>query len=187
MKKILLSTSIFALITIGLVSTAKAQIPATRVPLGTVVSAAVPATPTAAPTSTVTTSIVEVLDLAVTSQTTSNFDFSNITTLDKGITNTNAVDFMFRSNKPWFVSIKADGANFTGGDASTPMPATTLQYSFTGVNTFTPLTETATFLGGSTAQARGAGTFSLDYKMNPGYNYGPGNYSLGITYTITNQ
>lgn len=179
MKKIF-TIAFFALI-IGVAGSAKAQF--TRFNTGDVITATSGST---SQNSTVNTAIAPIMDLAITGATSSSFDFSDIAKLDAGITNGNAVAFMFRSNKPWLITIKADGANFTGGDTDTPMPAGILQYAFAGQTNFKPLTTLATNLGGDQAQARGAGTFSLDYKMNPGYNYGPGNYSLGITYTITN-
>ena len=77
---------------------------------------------TAAPTGTFSVKIAEVLDLAVTSGAITTFDFNSIAKLDAGIETTNAVTLTYKSNKPWFINVTANSANFTGS-SPTPMPA----------------------------------------------------------------
>lgn len=140
----------------------------------------------AAPTATVTTTIAPILDLAVNQGSSVDFDFSDIAKLDEGITKEKAVKLSFRSNKDWVVNVNANAANFTGtgADVST-MPASVLQYRLGGTTTFKPLTETAAAVTNASNE-KGSGIIEVDYKMNPQYKYGPGDYTIELTYTISN-
>lgn len=143
----------------------------------------------ATPTATVAVKIAEVLDLAVTSGGTVTFDFNSIATLDAGITQANAVVLTYKSNKPWFINIKANTANFTGS-SETPMPASVIQYKLNSGGTFTALTTTEATLTGTAGakNARGTSTIGVDYRLNPGYIYAPAtDYGMVVTYTISNQ
>lgn len=69
------------------------------------------------------------------------------------------------------------------------MPASVVQFKLNGSGTYTPLSNTATSLSGTTAakNARGTATIGVDYKVNPGYAYAPAqDYGMVITYTISN-
>lgn len=143
---------------------------------------------TAAPTGTFSVKIAEVLDLAVTSGATTTFDFNSIAKIDAGIETQNAVTLTYKSNKPWFINVTANSANFTGA-SPTPMPASVVEFKLNGTNTYTPLSTTPTSLSGTSASknARGTATIGVDYKVNPGYTYAPANdYGMVITYTISN-
>lgn len=143
---------------------------------------------TAAPTGTFAVKIAEVLDLAVTSGATTTFDFNSIAKIDAGIETTNAVTLTYKSNKPWFINVKANSANFTGS-SPTPMPASVVQFKLNGTGTYVPLSTTPTSLSGTSAakNARGTATIGVDYKVNPGYSYAPADdYGMVITYTISN-
>ena len=143
---------------------------------------------TPAPTATVAVKIAEVLDLGVTSGGTVTFDFNSIATLDAGITQTNAVVLTYKSNKPWFININANSANFTGA-SPTPMPASIIQYKLNSGGTFTALSTTPASLTGTSGakNARGTSTIGVDYKLNPGYIYAPAtDYGMVVTYTISN-
>jgi spore coat protein U-like protein len=168
MKKILLVTAIISTI---IFSKAEAQV------LGT-----------AAPTATFAVKISEVLDLAVTSGASNTFDFNSIAKLDAGIETTNAVTLTYKSNKPWFVNVKANSATFTGSSV-TPMPISVVQFKLNGGGSYTTLSETPTSLSGTSLakNSRGTATLGVDYKVNPGYTYAPAaDYGLEITYTISN-
>ncbi|HXI00506.1 MAG TPA: hypothetical protein VNI52_09565 [Sphingobacteriaceae bacterium] len=143
---------------------------------------------TAAPTGAFTVKISEVLDLAVTSGATSTFDFNTIAKIDAGIETANAVTLTYKSNKPWFVNVTANSANFTGTSA-TPMPASVVQFKLNGAGSYSTLSTTPTSLSGTSAakNARGTATLGVDYKVNPGYDYAPAqDYGMVITYTISN-
>ncbi|HAL81047.1 MAG TPA: hypothetical protein DCO83_01495 [Mucilaginibacter sp.] len=138
---------------------------------------------------TVTTTIATILDLALTTGTTVPINFPDIASLDNGVTTTGAVSLTFRSNLPWFVNVAANSSTFSDGDHNTPMPSSVLFYKLGGTQTFIPLTTTASSVVGTTGAKvqRGAGTIAIDYYMNPRYDYGPGAYTLALTYTISNQ
>lgn len=143
---------------------------------------------TAAPTATFSVKIAEVLDLAVTSGASTTFDFNSIAKIDNGIETLNAVTLTYKSNKPWFINVTANSANFTGS-SPTPMPASVVQFKLNGTGTYVPLSTTPTSLSGTSAakNARGTATLGVDYKVNPGYSYAPAtDYGMVITYTISN-
>ena len=143
---------------------------------------------TAAPTGTFAVKISEVLDLAVTSGAANTFDFNSIAKLDAGIETLNAVTLTYKSNKPWFVNVNANSANFTGSSA-TPMPASVVQFKLNSGGSYTALSTTPASLSGTSAakNARGTATIGVDYKVNPGYDYAPAqDYGMVITYTISN-
>lgn len=172
MKKVLLTALFTSLLIITGATTSNAQ-----------------ALGTAAPTGTFAVKISEVLDLAVTSGSTVTFDFNSIAKLDAGIETLNAVQLTYKSNKPWFVTLNANTANFTG--TVTNMPASVIQYRLNGnTGAYTPLSTVPSALTGSssTKNAIGSSTIGVDYKLNPGYNYAPAtDYGMVITYTISNQ
>jgi hypothetical protein len=144
---------------------------------------------TAAPTGTFAVKISEVLDLAVTSGSTNTFDFNSIAKIDAGIETPNAVILTYKSNKPWFVTVAANSANFTG-TSTTPMPASIVEFKLNGAGSYVPLSTTATSLSGTSLSknTRGTATIGVDYKVNPGYSYAPAaDYGMVITYTISNQ
>jgi len=169
MKKILLAGS-FIIASLLLNNTAEAQV------LGT-----------SAPTGTFAVKISEVLDLAVTSGSTTTFDFNTIAKIDAGIETLNAVTLTYKSNKPWFVNVSAGSANFTGSSI-TPMPASVVQFKLNGASTYSTLSATPASLSGTSAakNTRGTSTIGVDYKVNPGYDYAPAqDYGMVITYTIS--
>lgn len=145
---------------------------------------------TATATSTVTAKIPVSLQLSVISGASVNFDFTGkVSQLSTGIEQLNAVSLSYSSNLPWFVTVNASGANFSGGSATNPMPASALQVKNDAGGTYTNLSTTPISLSGTTGSkiAPGAGTIGVDMKLKPGATVTPAsNYSLGITYTISN-
>ena len=143
---------------------------------------------TAAPTGTFAVKISEVLDLAVTAGALNTFDFNTIAKIDDGIETLNAVTLTYKSNKPWFVNVKANTADFTGSSI-TPMPASVVQFKLNGGSSYSTLSATPVSLSGTSAtkNTRGTATIGVDYKVNPGYSYAPAqDYGMVITYTISN-
>ena len=143
---------------------------------------------TAAPTGTFAVKISEVLDLAVTAGATNTFDFNTIAKIDAGIETLNAVTLTYKSNKPWFVNVNANSANFTGSSI-TPMPASVVQFKLNGGGSYSTLSATPASLSGTSAtkNTRGTAAIGVDYKVNPGYSYAPAqDYGMVITYTISN-
>ncbi len=143
---------------------------------------------TTAPTGSFIVKISEVLDLAVTSGASNTFDFNSIAKLDAGIETLNAVTLTYKSNKPWFINVNANSANFTGS-SETPMPASVIQFRLNGNTTYSTLSTVPASLSGTSAakNARGTASIGVDYKLNPGYAYAPAqDYGMVITYTISN-
>jgi hypothetical protein len=186
MKKFFLAGSFIAAILLFNASVSNAQV--VYIPAGSPIPSGGTNLGTPAQQAVVNTTIAQVLDLAVTTGQTVAINFPDIASLDNGVTVSNAVSLTFRSNLPWFVNVAANTPDFSGGDITTPMPSTILQYRLNG-GTFAPLSTTASSVVGTTGAkiVRGAGTIGIDYRMDPGYVYGPGAYSLNLTYTISNK
>jgi hypothetical protein len=89
---------------------------------------------------------------------------------------------------PWYVSISASSANFSGGSATSPMPASALMVKNDASGNYSALSTTPVSLSGTTGSkiAPGAGSIGVDMKLRPGPTVTPAsNYSLGITYTLS--
>lgn len=134
--------------------------------------------------------IPTVLDLQITSGANPIVDFNETGKIDAGIELQSATSITYRSNKAWFITIQAANANFSGGLAGTPMPASVIGYRLSGTgNNYTALTATAQPLVATTSSknVRGTGSYSLDFRIDPGYIYPPAqDYTLQIIYTISN-
>lgn len=139
---------------------------------------------------TVAVTIPTVLDLQINSGANPVVDFNVTSKIDNGIELIAATTMTYRSNKAWFVTIKSGSADFTGGVAGTPMPASVIKYRLNGFAAqYSPLSNIDQPLVASTGSKylRGTGSGSIDFQINPGYNYPPAqNYSLQIIYTISN-
>ncbi|HYK76376.1 MAG TPA: hypothetical protein VEV16_05320 [Daejeonella sp.] len=139
-------------------------------------------------TGTFAVKISEIIDLTVSSGNALTFDFNDMSKLDNGIEQLNAVTLTSKSNQPWFVSVKANAANFTGGDVTTPMPASVIKFKNADGGTYLPLSTTDAALSGTAGSKnpRGTSTIKVDYRLDPGYAYGPASdYAMTITYTIS--
>lgn len=139
---------------------------------------------------TVDINIPTVLDLQITSGLNPVANFDQTGKIDAGIELLAATSITYRSNKAWFVTIKAANANFSGGVAGNPMPASVIKYRLSGTgNAYIPLTaiETPLFATSASKYPRGTGSGSLDFWVDPGYIYAPAqDYTLQIIYTISN-
>ncbi|WP_340383754.1 hypothetical protein [Daejeonella sp.] len=139
---------------------------------------------------TVAITIPTVLDLQIISGANPVVDFNVTSKIDNGIELLAATTFTYRSNKAWFVTIKAGSADFTGGVSGSPMPASVIKYRLNGATLpYAPLSnlDQSLLANSGSKNARGTGSASIDFQVNPGYNYPPSqNYSLQVIYTISN-
>ena len=142
-------------------------------------------TTTATASQTVTLNLQNQIDIAVVAGTATgvNFVFDSPADYAAGITNTNASQFLVRSNKAWNVTVAAATANFTS-TAATAMPSNKLGVRLANGTTYNQLSTTAVNL---TTGARGSGNFTVDYNANPGFTYDAGAYALSVVYTATQQ
>lgn len=164
MKKILLTTALFASLFIINAVSAKAQD-----------STAV---------SNVAVTIATVTELTADNNNLATFAFTNGSELETGITQTNAVTIGYKSNKVTKVLIKASTSTFSGGAGD--MPVGVVSYKKNGAGSFVALTATDANL--STSQAKGSSSFGVDYKITPGLAYNPAtDYAVTIEYTLTSQ
>lgn len=141
-------------------------------------------------TKAITITIPTVLELELSSGASVTADFNQSVKLDNGLELLNASIITYKSNKSWFATIKAANPYFGGGDVSTPMPASVIQYRLNGSGmAYINLSDTEQILMGSSSAKldRGRGTGSIDFKINPGYIYPPAtDYNLQVIYTISN-
>ncbi len=164
MKTILTAAALFALFLIINTNTANAQ---------------------ATQTSNVAVTIATVTELTANNTSLATFAFASGAELETGITQANAVNLAYKSNKLTKITIKALGSGFFSSTAgSTDMPVSVIQWKKNGVGSLVPLSTTAADLVAS--QAKGSANFGVDYKITPGLQYNPANdYSVTIEYTLT--
>lgn len=138
---------------------------------------------------TVTATIQTVTVLSVTNNATTTITFSGPSQYAGAYTIANFNTVAVKSNKAWTLSISAATPFFSnsGVYSSSNMPASVLQYNVNGNATKKTLSTTAQQLAsGSNGNAAKAGnTFNVDITANPGYNYGPGIYTISTVYTLT--
>lgn len=163
MKRILLTISLLALI-LSIKTEAKAQVSAT---------------------SPIAVSIATVTELTANNTTLSPFVFTTGADLLAGLTQANAVNLAYKSNKQTTITIKAQGTGFfSSTTGSSDMPVSVISWKKNGVGSFVPLSTTATVLSGS--QAKGSDNFGVDYKITPTLAYDPAtDYNVTIEYTLT--
>ena len=120
-----------------------------------------------------------------TSATLSNAQYSS------GYTASNFNTISIKSNNNWALSVSSSTPFFSasGTYSSSNMPASVIGVAKSGQSSFVQLSSTAQQLasgnrGNTTASGN---SFNMDFKANPGYNYGPGIYSLTIVYTLAAQ
>lgn len=135
-------------------------------------------------------SIQSVLAFTITNNASPAITFTN-SQYTNGYVISNFNSFNVKSNQPWKLSVSAATANFSasGTYASSNMPASVIGVVKNGQSPYLQLTTTDQVLAtGNRGNASTAGnSFNMDFKANPGYNYGPGIYTLSIVYTLTAQ
>lgn len=136
-------------------------------------------------TSNVAVTIATVTELTANNTSLATFAFANGADLETGITQSNAVNLAYKSNKLTKITIKALGTGFFSSTAgSTDMPVSVIQWKKNGTGSLVPLSTTAADL--SPSQAKGSSNFGVDYKITPGLQYNPANdYTITIEYTLT--
>lgn len=96
-----------------------------------------------------------------------------------------------KSNVLWQLSFSAQNAFFTslsqGG--STNMPSSVVSIKLHNNSNYLQLTTTSTTLktGGRGTASSNGNTFDIDMKLNPGFGYSGGIYTIGLMYTLTQQ
>jgi len=136
-------------------------------------------------TSNVAVTIATVTELTANNTSLATFAFTNGAELEAGITQPNAVNLAYKSNKLTKITVKALGSGFfSSGAGSTDMPVSVIQWKKNNVGSFVPLSTTSSDL--SASQAKGSSNFGVDYKITPGLQYNPANdYAVTIEYTLT--
>ncbi len=131
-----------------------------------------------------------VLEVKMTSVADVVFDFLTTANYDDGITKTAATELKVKSTKPWTIKVQGSANNFnkltSGNPNDIPITALTIAPSgptpiFLAINSTTGTTIKEGIKGGNGASGN---TFTLDYKMNPGYVQ-QDTYDLSVTYTIS--
>jgi len=119
-----------------------------------------------------------------------NYNFSTATALESGIASTDPVTLTYKSNGLSYISINAQAANFTGGEAGNPMPASVIKWRVGNSGSYTNLSNSpADVLGSASSKnARGTGSVAVNYLVQPGLTYAPASdYAINVVYTLTAQ
>lgn len=134
--------------------------------------------------------VATVMNLNVV-QNISSINFSTFDQFNNGITVSNYSTLQLKTNVNWTFSVSTNTQFFSasGASASPNMPASILQMAMSTSPTYYTLSTTpqqinAGTLGDLTAPGN---VFNVNLKATPGYDYGPGTYSITITYTIAAQ
>ncbi len=129
-----------------------------------------------------------VLNLNVV-QNIASLNFSTLDQFNNGITVSNYSTMQIKGNFDWTFSVSTTTQYFTasGASASPNMPASILQMSLSTSPTYYTLSTTPQQIsaGSQGDETETGNLFNVNLKANPGYDYGPGTYSITITYTIT--
>lgn len=135
-----------------------------------------------------TVNVQTVMNLTVV-QNIASLTFSTLDQFSNGITVNNYSTIQIKSNSDWIFSVKTGTEYFaaSGASSTSNMPASILQMAAGSNPTYFPLGLTAQQLAaGSQGDLTETGNlFNVHLKANPGFEYGPGTYSITITYTIT--
>jgi hypothetical protein len=127
--------------------------------------------------------------------------FSTSADIEAGLVS-DPVDFAVKSNRLWTISTaitSITGTPISGGPTtiSAPLPPQNISWgvlngSAQTISTFTPFGSTVNTATEIKTGARGApavtgNTFTLRYKVTPGYLVDPGSYAIVVTHTISAQ
>lgn len=127
--------------------------------------------------------------LSVTSNSSPVITFNN-SQYSNGYTVSGFNTFNIKSNVPWRLSVASATPYFgaSGTGASSNMPASVISVAKSG-QSFVSLTTTPQTLatGNRGSAAKPGNSFNMDFQANPGYNFGPGIYTLTLLYTLTAQ
>ena len=133
-------------------------------------------------------SIQPVIELSLANSS-SNIIFSTSDQYSSEYVATSFNTVKIKSNQNWNLSISATSSVFTasGTFASSNMPASLCRLSVTGQTGTLSLSTTSQLLatGNRGNDVYTGNSFGITLKINPGYDYGAGIYSLGLVYTLT--
>ncbi len=136
----------------------------------------------------VTVDAKSVLEVIMTSTADVLFEFKTTADYDNGITKTNATELKVKSTKPWTIKAQGLTANFAKASAglnpdNIPLSALTIGSgaSLLAINNTSGTDIKTGPKGGNGASGN---TFSLDYRLNPGYVQ-QDLYEVSVTYTIS--
>lgn len=133
-------------------------------------------------------SIAGVLNLSLTNNSSTNINL-NAGNLNSGYVHNAFSTIRVKSNEQWIITVQA-GSNFfssSGTYASSNMPASVLTIS-SPLKQVILSSDAQTLAEGNRGNTDVAGnTFNLSLKADPGYNYGPGIYSINLVYTLTSK
>jgi len=117
-------------------------------------------------------------------------NYNTIDQIENGITTTlNTIQV--KSNNLWRLTIAANNPFFTasGRDATSNMPVSILEFGIQGqTGTIRLSASNQTLASGGRGDFNKAGnSFTLTLKTGSAFDYGPGSYSVSVTYTLTAQ
>jgi hypothetical protein len=134
-------------------------------------------------------SVPALLEVSVIPNTSYNITFGSIDQFLNGVIIPNMNTFHIKSNMPWKLSVNSTTPFFTanGVYASSNMPSTLLKIGLEGNNTPLSLSTTPqTLKNGTRGNYTALGNiFSMYLQANPSFDYGPGQYTITINYTLT--
>ena len=117
-------------------------------------------------------------------------NYNTIDQIENGITTTlNTIQV--KSNNLWRLTVAANSPFFTasGRDATSNMSVTILEFGIQGQSGTIRLNTTNQTLasGGRGNFTKPGNSFTLTLKTGSAFDYGPGSYSISVTYTLTAQ
>lgn len=133
----------------------------------------------------------EVVAFTLTPNSSPTITFNNGSDYANNYTVSNFSTIAVKSNMPWNLYISSATTNFSNsGVYSTPnTPASILEYSVEGKSNKVVLSSTARLLNSGTNgnDNEPGNRFNISFTAKPGYNYGPGTYTISTVYTISAQ
>jgi hypothetical protein len=134
----------------------------------------------------ISVTVQNITALTLTQNTLPNFTFATPSQFTSGISLDNASTFTIKCNKPWVFTASSNTSNFlNSGSYSTTMPASILNLKVGTIQV--PLSTTLQQLNAGTSTPKTGTSFDMSYTANVGYTYGPGDYTITVTYTLTAQ
>jgi hypothetical protein len=127
----------------------------------------------------------------LTSNSSPTITFNNASDYISGYTISNFSTIAVKANVAWNLYISSSTANFSnsGTYSTANTPASILQYNIEGKSAKVVLSNVAKLINsGPAGPATDPGnTFNIGFTSNPGYNYGPGTYTISTVYTLSAQ
>jgi hypothetical protein len=132
-----------------------------------------------------------IVAFSLTSNSSPTITFNNGSDYANNYTVSNFSTIAVKSNMPWNLYISSATANFSNsGTYSTPnTPASILEYTVEGKTNKVILSSTSRLLNSGTNgnDNEPGNRFNIGFTAKPGYNYGPGTYTISTVYTISAQ